>query len=175
MTAAIHAQGLKAWRKAQLLPVGHSGEDESALIAAKAFPDPRKPSEYYSWDVNGPDIRKDTVDGLVSTIRNECLPWLKACRDPRNFPELELAWIFAGDFVELALMQGDRDTANWLAEYAVKAMQDEAIQSSQKTGKPMPDLTFADESLEDLVRFHDVCRNLKGRIEMYGLDVKWPK
>jgi len=85
MSAAIHARGMKAWRKAQRLPVGHSGEHESAFLAAKAFSDSRKSFEYYSWDVRGIDVRQDTVDGLVSTIRNECLPWLEACRDPETF------------------------------------------------------------------------------------------
>ncbi len=175
MSAAIHARGMKAWRKAQRLPVGHSGEHESAFLAAKAFSDSRKSFEYYSWDVRGIDVRQDTVDGLVSTIRNECLPWLEACRDPRNFPEIGLAWISAGEFVELALMRGDRATANWLAEYAIGEMLKEARQSSQKTGKPLPDLTFANEALEDLVRFHDNRRNLKGRVIMYDLSVSWPE
>ncbi len=172
LVASISAKGLKVWRKAQPFMVAMARESASGLFAAKAFPDPERPDEYFSWELSGANAALQ--ERMAQVVEDQILPWLRACEDPANYPELELILPFALDFIELALMQGRRDVALSVAEHAIAKMQAERELWAKQRGVPLQPLPNVDMPLADLLRWKDDIRNLKGLIAMHKLEVKWP-
>lgn len=173
LVASISAKGLKSWRKAQPFMVARSKESADGGLAAKAFADPRRPTEYYSWLI-GRDLSAE-AERMAAVIEDFVLPWLRLCEDPANFSRLDLIPPFAKNFIELALMQGKRDVARHLASQAIAMMVQEREYRAKERGVPMSPFDRHDLPLADLLRSKHDSRNLQGLIVMHDLGVEWPE